>query len=128
MLFSSFMSALLEPSGHAIMGARPGSEPRTCRTPGENHTPRDPWPRIKRDVARYVKACHACQRAGKSNGSIKPAPLQPINSVGTPFERMIIDGVEPPGNLADYAFGFCRRLFLAWKLAAEHRCDAKTNN
>ena len=53
------------------------------------------WPRINRDVARYVKACHACQMAGKSNASIKPAPLQPIPSVGTPFDPLIIDCVGP---------------------------------
>ena len=53
------------------------------------------WPRIKRDITRYVKACHACQLAGKPNASIKPAPLQPIQSVGTPFEHLVIDCVGP---------------------------------
>ena len=53
------------------------------------------WPRIKRDVARYVKACHVCQLAGKSNALIKPASLQPIQSVGTPFEHLVIDCVGP---------------------------------
>ncbi|KAK0146674.1 Retrovirus-related Pol polyprotein from transposon 412 [Merluccius polli] len=53
------------------------------------------WPRIKRDVARYVKACHACQLAGKPNVSVKPAPLQSIQSVGTLFEHLIIDCVGP---------------------------------
>ncbi|KAK0150990.1 Pro-Pol polyprotein [Merluccius polli] len=53
------------------------------------------WPHIKRDVARYVKACHACQLAGKPNVSIRPAPLQSIQSLGTPFEHLIIDCVGP---------------------------------
>ncbi|KAK0130706.1 hypothetical protein N1851_034660 [Merluccius polli] len=41
------------------------------------------WPRIKRDVA------------GKPNETIKPAPLKPIHSVGTPFEHLIVDCVGP---------------------------------
>lgn len=53
------------------------------------------WPRIKRDVARFVQSCHVCQIAGKSNAVIKPAPLQPIVSVGMPFEHLIIDSVGP---------------------------------
>ena len=39
------------------------------------------WPRIKRDVAGFVKSCHVCQVAGKPNETIKPAPLKPIHSV-----------------------------------------------
>lgn len=53
------------------------------------------WPRIKRDVAKFIKECHICQIAGKPNVSIKPAPLHPIPSVGTPFEHLIIDCVGP---------------------------------
>ena len=54
------------------------------------------WPRIKRcDVARFVKSSHVCQVAGKPNETIKPAPLKPIQSVGTPFEHLIIDCVGP---------------------------------
>ncbi|XP_073672376.1 uncharacterized protein [Paramisgurnus dabryanus] len=53
------------------------------------------WPRIKRDVARFVRTCHVCQVAGKQNAVIKPAPLQPIQSVGKPFEHLIIDCVGP---------------------------------
>uniref|UniRef100_A0A9J8CPB7 Gypsy retrotransposon integrase-like protein 1 n=1 Tax=Cyprinus carpio carpio TaxID=630221 RepID=A0A9J8CPB7_CYPCA len=41
------------------------------------------WPRIKCDVAKFIKECHICQIAGKPNVSIKPAPLHPIPSVGT---------------------------------------------
>lgn len=53
------------------------------------------WPRIKRDIASFVKGCHACQIAGKPNVLIKPAPLQPIQSVGIPFEHLVIDCVGP---------------------------------
>ncbi|KAK0132100.1 Retrovirus-related Pol polyprotein from transposon 412 [Merluccius polli] len=53
------------------------------------------WPRIKRDVARFVKTCHVCQVAGKQNTITKPAPLQPIPSVGKPFEHLVIDCVGP---------------------------------
>ncbi|KAL0147780.1 hypothetical protein M9458_056923, partial [Cirrhinus mrigala] len=53
------------------------------------------WPRIKRDVRKFVRTCHVCQVAGKPNTTIKPAPLQPIQSVGTPFEHIIIDCVGP---------------------------------
>ena len=35
-------------------------------------------------------------------------------------------GAEPPGNLADYVYGFRRRLFLAGKLATEHLGEAQT--
>lgn len=53
------------------------------------------WPRIKRDMASFVKGCHACQIAGKPKVLIKPAPLQPIRSVGIPFEHLVIDCVGP---------------------------------
>ncbi|XP_039514899.1 uncharacterized protein LOC120469791 [Pimephales promelas] len=53
------------------------------------------WPRVKRDVAAYVKTCHVCQLTGKPNQSIKPAPLQPIPAVNEPFEYLIVDCVGP---------------------------------
>ena len=53
------------------------------------------WPRLKRDVAAFVKTCHTCQIVGKPNQSIKPAPLHPIPAVGQPFERLLIDCVGP---------------------------------
>ncbi|KAK0143293.1 Pro-Pol polyprotein [Merluccius polli] len=36
------------------------------------------WPKLKKDVAAYIKTCHICQMTGKPNQVIKPAPLQPI--------------------------------------------------
>lgn len=53
------------------------------------------WPRVKRDVALYIKTCHVCQLTGKPNQGIKPAPLQPIPAVSEPFERLIVDCVGP---------------------------------
>lgn len=53
------------------------------------------WPRLKRDVALFIKSCHTCQLTGKPNQVVKPAPLQPIPSTGQPFEHLIIDCVGP---------------------------------
>ena len=53
------------------------------------------WPKVRRDVAAFVKTCHVCQITGKPNQSIKPAPLCPIPAVGQPFEHLIIDCVGP---------------------------------
>ncbi|XP_053294792.1 uncharacterized protein LOC128455141 [Pleuronectes platessa] len=53
------------------------------------------WPRLKRDVALFVKTCHTCQITGKPNQVVKPAPLQPIPAIGQPFEHLIIDCVGP---------------------------------
>jgi hypothetical protein len=52
------------------------------------------WPRMKKDVARFIKTCHVCQLAGKPNQSIKPAPLYP-KAVGQPFGYLLIDCVGP---------------------------------
>lgn len=53
------------------------------------------WPRMKRDVAQFIRTCHVCQLAGKPNQVIKPVPLCPIPAVGKPFEHIIIDCVGP---------------------------------
>ena len=53
------------------------------------------WPRLKRDVAVYIKSCHTCQLTGKPNQTLKPAPLSPIPAVDGPFEHIIIDCVGP---------------------------------
>ena len=49
------------------------------------------WPRLKRDVALFIKTCHTCQLTGKLNQVV--APLQPIPATGQPFEHLIIDCV-----------------------------------
>uniref|UniRef100_A0AAQ5X4U8 Gypsy retrotransposon integrase-like protein 1 n=1 Tax=Amphiprion ocellaris TaxID=80972 RepID=A0AAQ5X4U8_AMPOC len=53
------------------------------------------WPRLKRDIASFIKTCHTCQLTGKPNQSIKPAPLHPIPAIENPFEHLIIDCVGP---------------------------------
>jgi len=53
------------------------------------------WPRMKKDVARFVKTCHTYQLTGKPKQTIKPAPLYPIPAPSKPFEHLIIDCVGP---------------------------------
>lgn len=53
------------------------------------------WPRLKRDVSRYIRSCHVCQLTAKPSQSIKPAPLCPIPAISKPFEHLIIDCVGP---------------------------------
>ena len=53
------------------------------------------WPRVKRDVATYIKTCHTCQMTGKPNQAIKPAPLSPIVVTANPFDHLLIDCVGP---------------------------------
>lgn len=49
------------------------------------------WPKLKKDVSKYIKTCHTRQLTGKPNQKIKPAPLFPIPAVSPPFEHLIID-------------------------------------
>lgn len=53
------------------------------------------WPRVKRDVAVYIKTCQVCQLTGKPNQRVKSAPLQPIPAISQPFEYLIVDCVGP---------------------------------
>ncbi|XP_069176273.1 uncharacterized protein [Procambarus clarkii] len=53
------------------------------------------WPHMKEDVRRFCKTCHACQVAGKANQPVPKAPLNPIPSIGEPFEHLILDIVGP---------------------------------
>lgn len=53
------------------------------------------WPRMKRDIAQYIKSCHVCQLTGKPNQAVKPAPLHPIPVLHEPFEYLLIDCVGP---------------------------------
>lgn len=53
------------------------------------------WPKLKKEVAGFIKTCHVCQLTGKPNQMLKPAPLYPIPSMGKPFEHLIIDCVGP---------------------------------
>lgn len=53
------------------------------------------WPRLKRDVAKFIRTCHVCQLAGKPNQKIPVAPLQPIPAKSKPFEYLLVDCVGP---------------------------------
>lgn len=53
------------------------------------------WPKLKRDVSKYIKSCQTCQLTGKPNQSVKPAPLYPIPAISQPFEHLIVDCVGP---------------------------------
>ncbi len=53
------------------------------------------WPRVKRDVSKYVKTCHTCQITSKPNQTLKPAPLYPIPVMSQPFTHLIVDCVGP---------------------------------
>ncbi len=33
------------------------------------------WPKLKKDVSKYIKTCHTCQLTGKPNQKIKPASI-----------------------------------------------------
>lgn len=52
------------------------------------------WPGIGQEVARFVKSCDVCQKTIDS-GRVKPAPLQPLPIIDSPFERVAVDLVGP---------------------------------
>ncbi|GFN94672.1 gypsy retrotransposon integrase-like protein 1 [Plakobranchus ocellatus] len=52
------------------------------------------WPGILNDVRCYTRSCHVCQVRPRVR-SDRPAPLQPVTLVETPFQRVIIDIVRP---------------------------------
>lgn len=63
------------------------------------------WPRLKKDVAAYIKTCRVCQMTGKPNQVIKPAPLQPIPVVAEPFEHLQLDCVgQLPTSKGGYRY------------------------
>ena len=53
------------------------------------------WPRVKQDVATYIKTCHTCQIMGKPTQKKAPASLSPIQAVNQLFQHLIIDCVGP---------------------------------
>lgn len=53
------------------------------------------WPKMHQDVVQFCKTCHTCQIIGKSQPSIKPAPLIPIPAFDEPFTRILVDCVGP---------------------------------
>lgn len=49
------------------------------------------WPRLKRDVSRFIKTCRICQLVGKHYDVLILATLYPIPAVSNPFEYLTID-------------------------------------
>lgn len=43
----------------------------------------------------FSRTCPTCQIVGKPNQPVPPAPLQPIPTMGEPFEHVLIDCVGP---------------------------------
>lgn len=52
------------------------------------------WPGVGQEVARYVRSCDICQKT-TDKGRLKPAPLQPLPLIDSPFERVAVDIVGP---------------------------------
>lgn len=53
------------------------------------------WPKVKSDVVEFCKTCALCQKVGKPNQVIRPAPLRPIPVIEEPFSKIVIDCVGP---------------------------------
>ena len=53
------------------------------------------WPGIEKSVKEFCKAYETCQKVGKPNQTIPPAPLKPIPTTGEPFDRILMDCVGP---------------------------------
>lgn len=63
------------------------------------------WPRLKKDVALFIKTCDTCQLTGKPNQTVNPATLRPISVSGKPFEYLIMDCVGPqPQSKSGYTY------------------------
>ncbi|XP_068245448.1 uncharacterized protein [Palaemon carinicauda] len=53
------------------------------------------WPKMHKDCSEYCKNCDLCQKVGKAQHDPKVVPLQPIEVLGEPFERLVLDCVGP---------------------------------
>ncbi|KAG7169517.1 pol Retrovirus-related Pol polyprotein from transposon-like 12, partial [Homarus americanus] len=53
------------------------------------------WPGMRRDVTKYCKCCHFCQKVGKANQAIPPFPLVRLPHVPEPFITVQCDIVSP---------------------------------
>lgn len=53
------------------------------------------WPALKKDVVQFCLSCHICQRTGKPNQVVSPAPLYPIPVFVEPFDHVLMDCVGP---------------------------------
>lgn len=56
-------------------------------------------------MSNFVRTCDTCQRIGKPNQVLKPAPLRPIVTDGNPFDYLVIDCVGPlPPSKTGYKY------------------------
>lgn len=53
------------------------------------------WPKLRAEIKAYCSSCDTCQKVGKPNQVIPPAPLYPIPVMKEPFEKILIDCVGP---------------------------------
>ena len=53
------------------------------------------WPKMRSDVAHYVRTCEQCQKVGKANKPPQPAPLVSVPIVSAPFSVIQMDIVGP---------------------------------
>ncbi|GFO29327.1 gypsy retrotransposon integrase-like protein 1 [Plakobranchus ocellatus] len=53
------------------------------------------WPGMYREINKYVKSCHICQKCSKKGPATSRAPLQKMPVITTPFHRLAIDLVGP---------------------------------
>ena len=51
------------------------------------------WPGIEKNIKKFCKSCETCQKVGKPNQTIPPAPLKPIPTTGEPFKHILTDCV-----------------------------------
>ena len=51
------------------------------------------WPSFFKDMEKYCKSCHVCQKSSKQG--VKPAPLVPLLFISEPFSRVAMDIVGP---------------------------------
>lgn len=63
------------------------------------------WPKLKKNVADYIRTCHTCQITGKPNQSLPVAPLCPIPAVSKPFQYLLANCVGPlPRSRAGHGY------------------------
>ena len=70
------------------------------------------WPNIKRDVARWTRACHDCQQS-KVQRHVK-APLQTFEAPSSRISHIHIDIVGPLPSSSGYTYLFTCARYTRW--------------
>jgi hypothetical protein len=52
------------------------------------------WPKMERDVRKYVRSCEACQKT-VPKGRVRPVPMEKMPLVDEPFAKVAVDIVGP---------------------------------